>query len=81
MIDDLQTLIGLILSPVGLVAAGAAVIAILFLIIIVAALDITDRGGGDGMPKIGGVKVRKIPNPYKSQVAKKVKKFPPNRRR
>lgn len=45
MIDDLQTLIGLILSPVGLVAAGAAVIAILFLIIIVAALDITDRGG------------------------------------
>jgi len=28
------------------------------------------------MPKIGGVKVKKIPNPYKTQAAKKIRKFP-----
>jgi hypothetical protein len=44
VIEALETLIGLVLSPVAIVAGGAAVIAIVFLVIIVAVLDMVDRG-------------------------------------
>lgn len=33
------------------------------------------------MPKIGGVKVKKIPNPYKSEMAKKIRKFPSGKKK
>lgn len=44
MVEPLETLIGLILSPVAIVAAGAAVIAILFIVVIAAIFDMVDRG-------------------------------------
>lgn len=44
MVEPLETLIGLILSPVAIVAAGAAVIAILFIVVIAAIFDMADRG-------------------------------------
>jgi len=43
VIEALETFIGLILSPVAIVAAGAAIIAIFFLIIIIAVLDMVDK--------------------------------------